>query len=258
MKIFNALFFSVLLIFVSIPKDSNAQHQFDRVGLEEIRSANLSTSRISGTNLPADTILLYRTNEGSYGKLLIKTYGYNLTLRWFTFNPNGSLHSKGDNLVIRGTYSCDLDSGKETQTSRDFWWQQVSATERYLTPQNGANFTLYSRCGAQGIKRIYTSPSKIRCQVQFYIPPSHPKACFIPSYIPNRANQSSHFRYNPAGREPSGVPKGQHYFTDNIVFEAEYLGSQPYTSSTIEVVIYEKDRNLCSSIINWGQTWTKR
>ncbi|MEM3112723.1 MAG: hypothetical protein QXY90_06760 [Candidatus Anstonellales archaeon] len=257
MKIFNPLILLSFLTLVFLSTQVNAQlpHQFDTIRLEEIRSANLSPARISGTNLPADTILLYRTNEGRHGKLLIKTYGYNLIIRWSTFNPNGSLHSKGDNLTIRGTYSCDLDSGKETQTSSDFWWEQVSATERYLTPKNGANFALYSRCGVQGIKRIYTSPSKIRWQVQYYIPPSHPKACFISSYIPNRENQSSHFRYNPAGREPSGVPKGQHYFSDNVVFEAEYLGSQPYTSSTIEVVIYEKNQNLCSSILNWGQTW---
>jgi hypothetical protein len=255
MKIFNTLSLLIFLILIFISTNLNAQHQFDRVGLGDISSANLSSARIAGTNLPVDTILLYRTNEGRFGKLLVRSYGRDLTLRWFTFNVNGGRYSMGDNLVIRGTYSCDLDSGKETQTSSDFWWQQVSATERYLTPQNGATFALYIKCGVQGIKRIYTSGSKVRCQVQYYIPPSHPNACFISAYIPNRANQSSHFRYNPAGREPNGVPKGQHYFPDNIVFEAEYLGSQPYTSSMIEVVIYEKGQNLCSSIINWGQTW---
>lgn len=96
------------------------------------------------------------------------------------------------------------------------------------------------------------SRTKIRPQTVI-----HPKACFICAYIPNRANLSPHFRYNPVGREPTGVPKGQHYFPDNVVFEAEYWGTQPYTSSTIEVVIYEKDRNLCSTIINWGQIWKK-
>jgi len=82
MKIFNALFFLTLLILVFTCTTVNAQlpHQFDSVRLEEIKSANLSISRISGTNLPADTILLYRTNEGRYGKVLIRTYGYNLTL----------------------------------------------------------------------------------------------------------------------------------------------------------------------------------
>ncbi|MGQ9571389.1 MAG: hypothetical protein ACUVUQ_11250 [Thermodesulfovibrionales bacterium] len=252
-----ALFFLALVISVFISTNVNAQHEFDRIGLEDIRSATLSPNRIPGAYLPVDTILLYKTNEGRFGKLLVKAYGYNLTLRWFTFNPNGTLHSKGDNLVIRGTYMCDLDSGREIQSSSDFWWQQATATERYLNPQNGAHFALYTNCRVQGIKRIYTSSSKIRCHVQYYIPPSHPKACFISAYIPNRANQSAHFRYNPAGRESTGVPKGQHYFPDNVVFEAEYLGSQPYNSSTIEVVIYEKGRNLCSSIINWGQTWKR-
>jgi len=257
MKIYKALLLFLVLILVFLGTETNAQHEFDWVRLEEIKSASLSSTRIPGTHLPVDTILLYKTNEGRYGKLLVKAYGYNLTLKWFTFNPNGTLHTKGDNLVIRGTYMCDLDSGKETQTSSDFWWQQVSATERYLTPQNGAIFAPYTNCRVHGIKRIHTSPSKVSFLVQYYIPPTHPKACFICAYIPNRANLSPHFRYNPAGREPIGVPKGQHYFPEGVVFEAEYLGSQPYTTSTIEVVIYEKDRNLCSSIINWGQTWKK-
>lgn len=158
-----ALFFLALVICVFIGTNVNAQHEFDRVRLEDIRSANLSPERIPGTYLPIDTILLYKTNEGRFGKLLVKAYGYNLTLRWFTFNPNGTLHSKGDNLVIRGTYMCDLDSGRETQSASDFWWQQATATERYLNPQNGANFALYTNCRVQGIKRIHTSSSKVRC-----------------------------------------------------------------------------------------------
>lgn len=257
MKIYNPLFFSTLLIIVLIGSNLSAQDvEFDTIKLEEIKSAHLSSARINGNNIPASTILLYRSSEGRYGKLLIKTHGYNLTLKWRTFNLDGSLFSKGDNLVIRGTYSCDLDLGKESRTSSDFWWQQVTATERYLNPENEAKFALYSKCHVQGIKRIYTSPNKVKCQVQYYIPPFHPKACFISAYVPNRTNQSPNFRYNPAGRKPAGVPKGQHHFTDNIAFEAEYIGSQPYTSSTIEVVIYDKDKNLCSSVINWGQTWS--
>jgi hypothetical protein len=43
-------------------------------------------------------------------------------------------------LVVRGTWSCNLDEGAETNTGADFWWEQDSATKRYLTPKNGAVF----------------------------------------------------------------------------------------------------------------------
>lgn len=107
----------------------------------------------------------------------------------------------------------------------------------------------------QGIKRIFTSPTKVKFQVQYYISPTYPKPCFISAYVPNKANQSPNFAYNPAGRLPYGVPKGQKHFTDNVTFEVNYTGSASYTSTIIEVVIYDSDRNLKTQIINWGQTW---
>ncbi|MBT8491024.1 MAG: hypothetical protein KJN62_08240, partial [Deltaproteobacteria bacterium] len=109
----------------------------------------------------------------------------------------------------------------------------------------------------QGIQQICKVPNLVSFQVQYYIPPEHSKECFISAYIPNKANKSSQFRCNPAGRKPKGVPKGQHYFTDNIVFEAEYIGSKLLTTSSIEVVIYDGNRNLCSKVIRGRQTWKK-
>lgn len=120
----------------------------DSISFAEIKSASFSSDRINGSDNESNqiltgTIVLYRTNEGRYGKLLIKTYGYNLTLRWKTFNPDGSTYSEGDDLVIRGTWLCDLDLGKESRASSDFWWRQVTAVERYLVPKNGAKFAIY-------------------------------------------------------------------------------------------------------------------
>jgi beta-lactam-binding protein with PASTA domain len=48
-------------------------------------------------------------------------------------------YSVGD-LTVRGTWMADLDRGIETQDGADFWWQQATPTERYLTPKNGARF----------------------------------------------------------------------------------------------------------------------
>ena len=50
-----------------------------------------------------------------------------------------NIYSQG-NLVIRGTWSCDLDQGLETETGADFWWEQETETIRYIVPRNGARF----------------------------------------------------------------------------------------------------------------------
>jgi hypothetical protein len=46
---------------------------------------------------------------------------------------------------IRGTWSCDLDLGKETQTDADFFWQQKTEIIRSITPRNGAKFFVLGR-----------------------------------------------------------------------------------------------------------------
>jgi hypothetical protein len=107
----------------------------------------------------------------------------------------------------------------------------------------------------QGIKRIYTSPTLVRFQVQYYISPNYPKACYIGAYVPNKANWRTGFSYRPAGRLPNGVPKGQKHFTDNITVEVHYKGTGTYTSTTLEVSIYTADKTLRLTPINWGQTW---
>lgn len=113
------------------------------------------------------------------------------------------------------------------------------------------------RFEVQGIKRIVTTPCKVVFQVQYYISPTYPKACFIGAYIPDRAHMSSRFGFVPAGRIPNGVPKGQHGFADNVTVDVAYVGSEPLRTSTIEVCIYDADSQLGSAVLNWGQTWTR-
>ncbi len=107
-----------------------------------------------------------------------------------------------------------------------------------------------------GIKRIATEPYLVRFQVQYYIDPSYPKACFIGVKVPSSSAPNYNFSFVPAGRLPNGVPKGQKHFTNNIFITLNYNGSTPYTSNKLEVMIYEKDgRTLKRQLINWGQTW---
>lgn len=120
---------------------------FDGIGYADIAAATLSADRIDASDgvtnqLTPGAIVLYQTNEGRYGKLQVLEYGYNLRIQWHTFRPNETRHSSGE-LVIQGTFGCDLDAGREVTASPDFWWAMVTATERYLEPANGARFAVY-------------------------------------------------------------------------------------------------------------------
>jgi len=112
-----------------------------------------------------------------------------------------------------------------------------------------------NRFKINGIKRIVTDPDLVRFQVQYYIDPNYRKPCFIGVHVPNSTAPNRNFSFVPAGRLPNGVPKGQKHFTDNIFVTLQYNSTTPYTSSQLEVIIYNSDRTLKKETINWGQTW---
>lgn len=49
------------------------------------------------------------------------------------------VYSSGQ-LVVRGTWRCDLDVGAVDKKTGDFWWQVDSEVKRFLAPENGAVF----------------------------------------------------------------------------------------------------------------------
>lgn len=115
-----------------------------RLSHYNLTPAAINGSANSNNQLLPGRILVYQTSDGRSGKLQVVEYGYNLKIRWITYNFDGSIYSSGENLVIRGTYSCDLDLGKESGAKTDFWWAINNDVERFLTPQNNAVFSLYT------------------------------------------------------------------------------------------------------------------
>jgi hypothetical protein len=118
-------------------------------GIQGIADQSGSTSHIDGSNnasnkIPACTIVLCKTTREKFSKFRIDQYGYDLVIRWTTYNRCGTVFSQGTNRKIRGTWSCDLDMGIETQTDAYFWWQQKTQVSRALTPLGGARFVVYS------------------------------------------------------------------------------------------------------------------
>ena len=93
--------------------------------------------KLSRASLRA-AIVFFRTSRGRFA--VAEAYaGYNLYLRNLrVYNANGSIHLEKDSLVIRGTYLCDLDTGRETSYDADFWWEAVRSGVNYLVPRNNA------------------------------------------------------------------------------------------------------------------------
>jgi hypothetical protein len=127
---------------------------FDRLTLPRIKAllAGKAAAKIDGSNgptnqVPAGTVLVYRTAAGRYGKCKVVRHGYNQGRKWLTYGPDGRAFSKGDKLVVRGTWSCDLDRGRETNAGAgaSFWWEQATPRRRFLVPRRKAVFVVYPR-----------------------------------------------------------------------------------------------------------------
>ncbi len=100
--------------------------------------------------LKPGTVLVYRTNAGRFGKLEVLSYdkywpvfppvlSNRIRIKMTTYDSDGSIYVSRT-LYIRGTYSCDLDTGTETSSGRDFFWAQNTSTQRDLVPMSGAVF----------------------------------------------------------------------------------------------------------------------
>lgn len=103
----------------------------------KLASAPYSNTRISRASLRA-AVVFFKTSSGRYA--VAEAYaGDNLYLRNLrVYNSNGSMHLTRDTLVIRSSYLCDLDTGRETSTNADFWWEGVSPGVHFLVPRNSA------------------------------------------------------------------------------------------------------------------------
>jgi OOP family OmpA-OmpF porin len=108
---------------------------------------SLDGSNTKDNQIPQGTILCYVTSDKQYGKLQVVEYGHDLKLKWVTYAEDGSVSSKGDSLVIRRTWTCDLDKGVEGGEDRskeeDFWWRHKTKTARSLVFRNGAVLVVY-------------------------------------------------------------------------------------------------------------------
>ena len=131
------------------PGNTTGQVVFDAISMETIMSQDLTNTPINGdddeTNLLIPgTIVLYKTNQGRFGKLLIKTYGYNLTVQFLTYDYDGSIIYSDSDYFLHGTGAIDLDIGvQDLFDEKDIFWEQITALDRQLTPLDNVAIALF-------------------------------------------------------------------------------------------------------------------
>ena len=125
----------------------SSENLFNHISHDYIKTQELSSNHIDGSNntnnqLSTGSIILYKTSENRYGKFRVVLYGYNLVIQWVTYNANGTVHSSGNYLTIRGTFNANLDLGSEANNNNnaDFQWLMHTSILRSLVPINGAQF----------------------------------------------------------------------------------------------------------------------
>ena len=65
--------------------------EFESIRWSDMEHFPYSAAKIDGSdnannNVPPRTVVAYKTNEGRLGKFIVDEYGYNLTIRWRTYD----------------------------------------------------------------------------------------------------------------------------------------------------------------------------
>ena len=104
----------------------------------------MKPARIPGRTELLNKMLLYKTSEGNFGIMQITQANSatgSITFNYKTYNSNGIPVKSENGKIVQGTYNFDLDTGFGTG-GVDFWLENETSTEVYLTPKNDAQFYL--------------------------------------------------------------------------------------------------------------------
>jgi len=142
----------------STNSQSDSNPEYDKLNnnnlasqLDNLPDGPIHISNNQGIVTGPGSIIVYATSDGNLGKMQIldvdKNDNYKLTLKYVTYNADGSVHSQSNHLEVKGTYSCDLDKGNAEdmiQSEIDF---QLGRQDKNTT-------TIYS--GETAILKVYS------------------------------------------------------------------------------------------------------
>ncbi len=136
--------------------ESSAFDQLDKntidTKFDSLPDERIQISIPSGVLLDAGTIIFYKTSEGYLGKMeflnIDKNDNYKLTVKYVTYNADGSIQRKSSNLEIEGTYNCDLDMGSTDNVSNDdadFRLGRTNETNTVLWQGKSSQLRVYTK-----------------------------------------------------------------------------------------------------------------
>lgn len=107
-----------------------------------LSAANVTAVLLDGTKIMNENdVYIYKTSEGRFGKLQVteidENNNFSITFNAVTYNIDGSIRAE-KSVMVRGTWTCDLDNLKEI--GDDFWWERTSDSETILNTDE--NFTI--------------------------------------------------------------------------------------------------------------------
>ena len=132
-------------------------------------------------------------------------------------------------------------------------WYMLIAAVLCLMP--GWSYAQEEACEIQGIRMVSTGPDTARFEVAYFIPPGFTQPCFIGAYVPDISTAAAGFSYAPAGSLPEGVTKGARSFHADTTFAVRFTGPRTVRTGSIEVILFEKDKILCSRTFALDKTW---
>lgn len=151
----------VLLILVSCNSDDDGEtietlKTFDQLTKNDIEAlettmsdADLNAANETGVLWENGKILLYKTNEGRFGKMKVLNIdiedNYKLTIEVVTFATDGLVYNSNSFFEVPGTWVPDLDEIvlDGADHDQDFHWSRFSTTTR-IAPRNGFVFVEYN------------------------------------------------------------------------------------------------------------------
>lgn len=125
---------------------------FDQVSLREALRISLSREKLNGSQgeenqLLPNSIILYQTTAGRFGKMQIRGNADILTFRWKSWEEDGSIYREVDYMETRSNAFYDLNIGREIAETddciSDFLLEETEPNKRWISPQCGAVFVLY-------------------------------------------------------------------------------------------------------------------
>jgi len=159
MKIYKLIPLLICCLFFSC-KDDDPLTTFDGITVDDIISfeSQMTATEINSTigernEIPEDAILVFRTGDGNYGKMLFLNNSVEetfLEFRYDLFSPDKELILSSEFSAVQQTFLFDFETNSSENQTRDFWWEWnqfnnggLDGEDKFLVPIGDCVFHIF-------------------------------------------------------------------------------------------------------------------